>query len=426
MLAGAREKLVTLLRRTERYTKTDMVYLFSGWSWSLVGQFASSLCSFALAVVVGHFFPKDAYGDYKYIIAAVALISTFSLAGLGTAVFQSIASGFDGALYEGFWLNLRWSVLVFLGAFVVASYYFFLDNPMLAFGILIGGCLSPVLASANLSGAYLNAKKDFRRANLYFSVIETALATGALIATIFITKNPLALAAVYFAANTIATLFLYWHIVRRYRPDPQKTDPEMLSYGKHLSVISILAGLAGNLDQILLFHFVGPIKLAIYNFAIAIPDQTKGPLKALDKMIQAQFANRPDDEIRRGMASKTLILTIFCIAMVALYIAVAPFVYKIFFPNYTDSVMYSQIYALSYLTVIFTPAGSYLTAKKKVREQYMGSISMSILWIFALTIGVYFWGVLGLVVALTLTRFAGPALNYVLYVRSMNRSGAAY
>ncbi len=413
-----KNRLYRLLRRSEKYTKTDMVYLASGSFWSIFTQIIESIAIFTFAVIVARYLPKEIYGQYKYIIAFVAILSTFSLTGIGTSVFQSVARGFDGSLREGFWTNIRWSVLIFLGALVLAAYYFTQGNTTLAFGLLIGGSLSPFLTSFNLGGVFLNAKKDFRRSALYFGIVETLFSVGALIITIFLTHNVLILVAVYFLSNTLATIFLYWRTVRVYNPDPTKTDSGMLTYAKHLSLMGVLSGIAGNIDKVLLFHFVGPIQLAIYSFAIAIPDQTKGPFKMLNTMLQAKFVNRSDEEIHVGMKNKMLWLAISSVAFVVAYILLAPYFYAFFFPNYIDAVIYSQIYSISMIGMIVAPAGSYFFAKKKIKEQYSNSIATSVIQIFTLVIGVMWWGLVGLIVARVLTRIGGSVVIYFLYARS--------
>lgn len=410
-----RSRFYRFLRWSERYTKTDMVYLASGGFWSTLAQVVTAVSVLSFAMLVSRYLPKAVYGEYKYVLAIIALLGTLSLNGLSGAVFQSVARGFDGALHEGFWANIRWSALVFLGALAFAVYYFLSGNDTLALGMLIGGSFSPFLASANLSGTFLQAKKDFARSAIYFGIIETLLSVGALIVTIFFTHSVLVLVAVYFLSNTLATLWLYRRVTRLYAPDPAKTDPGMLTYGKHLSLMGILGGIAGNIDQVLLFHFVGPAQLAVYNFAVAIPDQAKGPIKGLDKMVQTKFVNRSEKEIRAGMHNKILWTFISAAFLIACYIFAAPFIYKLLFPRYFVAVFYSQLYALSYLADSLNSATSYLVAKRKVREQYISNISLSIFRIIAVFTGVVYWGLLGIVIARIIVRISGMSVNYFLY-----------
>ncbi|PIR84926.1 hypothetical protein COU16_00195 [Candidatus Kaiserbacteria bacterium CG10_big_fil_rev_8_21_14_0_10_47_16] len=414
--------LYRILKWSEQYTKTDMLYLARGSFWSSTSQVISSIAVFGFAVLVAHLLPKEVYGQYKYIIATVTFIFAFSLTGIGTAVFQSVARSFDGALSSGFWLNIRWSIFAFLGAFMFFIYYFSQGNNTLAFGILIGGSLSPLLMSANLASTFLTAKKDFARDAIYFGTIETLFSIGCLSIAILLTQNPLILVAIYFSSNTIATLLLYFRIQHVYTPDITRTDPDMENHAKHLSVMNILTMVAGSIDQILLFQFVGPVELAIYNFAIAIPDQTKGPLKAFNSMVQAKFVNRTNNEILSGMKNKMVWIFFASTCFIILYIVLAPYFYTFFFPNYTDAIFYSQIYVISLLALASIPADMYLVAKKRIRYQYIQNIILSLFKILSVVIGVMFWGLLGIIIARVASRLFAGLLSYTLYYISVSRA----
>ena len=392
-----------------------MVYLFTGGFWSTVAQAGTTICTFALALIVSRYVSQDSYGTYKYILSIVALLFSFSLTGLSTAVFQSAALDFDGALQEGFWQNIRWSLFIFLGSLGVAVYYFVLHNPTLAIGVLVGGCLSPFLASANLAGSFLGGKKDFKRQSLYFGLWGSGIPIMALIAALFISTNPLWMVVVYSVANVASSLYFYKRTINIYRPDPTKKDPGMMNYSKHLSAIGVLGNIAGNLDQVLLFHYVGAAELAIYNFATAILDQTGGPLKTVGNMIVARYATHSDKNIEEKIWNKVLLFSLLGVAIVIIYIPLAPFIYGILFPGYLDAVGYSQIYAVSILSIAFSPFGLYLVAKRKIKAQYISNIGGYIIQIMLMSIGVIVWGLWGLIFARVIIRFAGSFLNLFLY-----------
>ncbi len=411
---------VRLLRWSEKYTKTDMVYLASGGIWSVISQISSIAASLVLAIVVSHFLSKATYGEYKYVLSVIAILSSFSLVGIGSAVLQSTANGFDGSLQRGFWTNIRWSFFIFVGAIAIASYYFTLHNPRIAAEILIGGCLAPLLGSSSLFLAFLAGKRDFVRQQVY-AILDNVIPVGALIVTVFLTNNPLILVAVYFVANLLADLYFYFRTTKVYKPDPQKIDTGMVSYGKHLSVMGILGGIADNLDQILVFHYIGAVELAIYNFAAAIPDQIKGPLKTFDAMVQAGFVKRTKKEIESTMGNKFLWFFIFSVIVTVAYILSAPFIFTFLFPKYIGAIGYSQVYALWLLTLTLDPANSYLTAKKKIKEQYIAYSVYSVLQIGLMFLGIIFWGLIGLIVARIITRIIVAILNYFLYKNTLDK-----
>ncbi|MDB5225325.1 MAG: hypothetical protein JWL87_277 [Candidatus Adlerbacteria bacterium] len=426
MITRSRELTYRLLRWSEQYTKVDMLYLAHGGFWAIVGQIVSSLSVLAVSVLLARYLNQDQYGQYKYVLSLVSLLSIASLSGLSTSVLQSAARGFDGALPEGFRISLRWSILMFAGALAIGGYYLLQGNFLLGVGMLVGGCLAPFIASANLYSPFLAAKKDFARQTIYMIGAVMLLPSAALIATAFLTHDPLAVVLAYFISNAAGALFFYYRTLKAYRAERGQKDPGMLTYSKHLSFMGILGGVASNLDQILLFQFVGPAQLAVYNFATGIPDQLKGPLKNLDGMLQARFASHLSANIRNSMRNKSLLLLAFGIVSSAVYIPLAPYLFEMLFPRYMNAVPYSQFYALYLLSLPFIPSMSYLTSKRLIKEQYIdGVISHTSKILFTL-IGVVGWGLWGLIVAVVAARFAGGLSSYTLYRIASRRNPGEY
>ncbi|MDB5237304.1 MAG: hypothetical protein JWL88_406 [Parcubacteria group bacterium] len=418
-----RARVGRILNWLESVFKTDVRYIARGFSWSIATQICIATFSLALSILVSRYVPREAYGEYKYILTVVNLLTILSLNNIGGAVLQSTARGFEGALPQGFRLNLRWSILVFGGSLALGGYYFLAHNFTLALGILIGGCLTPFITSVNLFSNFLAGKKDFRRMSLYSGIVGTGVPVLALIATAVLSPTPLSLVLAYFISNIIADSYLYLRTLRIYAVDRARTDPQMLSYGKHLSVMGVLAGVVGNIDQFLLFHFIGPIQVAIYAFAIGIFDQVKGPLKMLDSMTQARFASRDATLIRENMRTKVLVIAGVALFISAAFIVIAPYLYRFLFPAYMDAIPYAQIYALTLFgTTVQGPAYAYFVTHKKVREQYAVTVGSSIIQLTFITIGILYGGLLGLVVARVLASLANCVLTFVQYHLSKDTS----
>lgn len=411
-----KNKALAILRWSEKYTKTDMVYLAKGGTWGMVSQISVALMTFGLTIAFAHLVPKETYGQYKYILSIVSLLGTLTLSGIGMATLQSISRGYEGTLGYAFWQNIKWSVFFFSGAGIISIYYFLQGNLVLGMSMLVVGCLWPFFNSTNLYNQLLIAKKDFRRVTIYFDILGNLVPYLALFITMFFTKNPLWFVIVYIISNTVVGLISYKKIISIYKPN-KKTDPEMMGYSKHLSFMGIIMGIADNLDQVLVFHYVGASQLAIYNFAIAIPDQIKSPIKNIANLLFPKFAKRTDADIRYGMKNKFFILFIMSIILVTAYIFIAPFIFHIFFPKYSESIIYSQIFSISLLWIISIPANTYLNAKKKIKELYIVSMFGSVLQIIILFIGVIQWGLLGLIIARVAIRLIWGIMSILLYIK---------
>lgn len=423
LVTRARNTTHRLLRLSEKYLKTDTVYLAKGGFWIILSQIILSVSSFLVAIAFAHFVSKEAYGEYKYILSLSGILGTFTLSGLAPAITESVARGYEGTMNYAFWKNIRWSVLFFLAALSTAIYYFVQGNTSIGFSILVAGSFSPFLSSTNFYGPYLNAKKDFKRAAIYFDVIGGLFPALALFITMLLTNKPFWFVVAYFVSNTLIGVILYTRVLKIYQPN-KNVDKEALNYGKHLSLMNVLGGVANNIDQVLVFHYIGAAELAIYNFAIAIPNQTNGPLKGLGNMMFPKFVERTDKEIVAGMSRKFLLLFITGVVMATAYILTAPFIFKVFFPKYMASVIYSQIFSISLLSMTFSPLVSYLSAKKKIKELYIGNISLSIIQIVITAISIIFWGLMGLVIGRVIIKFIGNLIVLVLYNNSTAQSHA--
>jgi hypothetical protein len=90
--------LVRFLRWSERYTKTDMVYLANvGW-WTNLTLILTSFGGLLISIVFANFLSPQTYGVYQYLLALSGLVAAISLSGMNTAVTQAAARGYEGVL----------------------------------------------------------------------------------------------------------------------------------------------------------------------------------------------------------------------------------------------------------------------------------------------------------------------------------------
>jgi O-antigen/teichoic acid export membrane protein len=402
-----------LLRKSEKYAKTDMVYLAKGGFWLSLSQVGTSLAAFILSLAFARFVSKDVYGTYKYILSIASIISVFALSGLGTALEQSVARGYDGALRYAFRQNIKWSSGMVILALFAAAYYGFLGNFTIAWSLLAIAIFTPLLRSSVLYDAFLTGKKDFKSDALYNTGAAVASAIVIIFVIIFFRVNPIILVFTYFISNTLANLVCYALILRKYKPT-KAVDTDMLHYSRHLSAINVLNAIFDNIDQIFLFHFLGAIDLAIYSFAVALPEQLKGLFKNASILALPKFANSNYQEIRSSMKSKVLVFVIGIILATLAYIIAAPLIYKLLFPQYQSSVIYSQIFAISLVTIAATIPQTALQSHKKTSSLYFLGITSLIIQITTLLVGISYFGLMGAIIARVVTRFLNASISFAI------------
>ncbi len=413
MFNKSKTKLYKLIRYSEKYTKTDMVYLTKGGFWLSLGQGVATISSFLLAIAFANLLPKEIYGQYKFIFSIIALLSIPTLQGLNTALTRAVAQGYEGSLIPVIKTKIKWGALGSLASLSVAVYYYFQGNITLTFAFLIASIFIPFFQSLAVSGNFLNGKKLFREFTS-LKIILNLITTASVITTIFFTNNLLILILVYFFSYSIIRLFFILFILAKHKTN-QKHNPETISYGKHLSVIQIVSIIADNIDKIILWHYLGAIELAIYSFAMAPIAQIRKALNTLVTLALPKLAQKKIQDIRKTLPFKLVKLLMLIVPIIIIYILFAPYLYKLLFPEYTKSIFYSQIFAL---VLLFQPVNlirTTFTAHAHKRKIYFLSTINPIFKITAFIIFIPLFGILGAIISLLAAQFFNLILTLILF-----------
>lgn len=408
-----KERAISILRWGERYAKTDIVYLTKNASWLTISQVLMSVFALLTSIAFAHFIPKDVYGSYRYLLSLFWTFTTFSLTGVPAALARAIAKGEDGAYKESVRLSLIWSWPMILISLGLAVYYFAQGNLLLFAGALIIAVIGPLMQPTYLFGSLLEGKRAFR-ATAVAGVVLNLVPMLALIAIMFVSQNPIAFLAVYLIANVGTAALISWYVWRRFGAEERRPAESIFALGAHFSVMNILAGIAGQIDRLLVFHYLGAVELAVYSFAIALPDQIKSMGNNIATIAFPKFANRPFTEIRETLSRRLGGFTLLMVALAGIYIAIAPFAFHIFFPAYTEAIWYSQIYALALIPLASIFPTTALQAHAANKELYILNIVSSVFQIGILFPAIAYYGLLGAVVARILSRTFNLLLSVML------------
>lgn len=406
---------IKALRSLEKYTKTDMVYLIQNSFWVNANTVITSFFSFLLSVSFAHYVSKDTYGTYQFLISISSIIGGLTLIGMNNAVTQAVARGFDGVLKESLKTQIKFGVISFIFGASISLYYLINDNGTLAFSILIISIFLPVTNALNTWTAFLSGKKDFKYLFIFSQIINITYYIG-LITTIFIVPKVIPLIFIGFILNLISNYIAYNLVIKKYNPSEESED-SAISYGKKLSFSSILPMIALNIDNIIVFHFLGPIQLAIYAFASNIPERLGGLIKPISSVAFPKLSTKSASQISNALPEKIVRLFIFSMLFSLFYYFISPFLFKIFFPQYLDSIVYSQVYALA---VAFSITASLpITSMYAIRSKYIYTLNAAypIVSIGLVLILTYYFGIWGVVFAKVLSNVVLFCLSYLLMRR---------
>ena len=410
-----RSALYRLLRWSEQYTRTDMVYLASGGFWLVLGQTVSALSALTLAVAFANLVPQETYGAYKYVTSMAAMFAIFSLPGIGVAVTRASAQGNEHVIHSATRARVLCSLAGTLIALLGSGWYWIHNNNELALALLIIAAALPVFDTTTLYFSYLAGKRRFDLQTKYYAITQ-GISVAIVVAVLFVTDNLLAILLAYFLPLATVRAVFYFAIAQKIPPKKQdEIDKETREYGFHLTAMNILGTIAGQVDKILLWQFLGPAQVAIYTFAIAIPEQVKGPLKGMADLAFTKFASQTPEEFRRNLPFLWRKIGLYAIALFGVsiaYILAAPFIFALLFPLYMDSVLYSQIFALSLVTGASSIAMAILSAQKKTVQQYVITTVQPLISIGLFLLLIPLYGVMGAIIAFVMSRFLASIIYF--------------
>jgi len=412
-----KNKLYKALCWSEKYIKTDMVYLARGGFWLTAGQVVSSLATFLLAVAFANLLPKETYGTYKFVLSIVVIISIPTLSGVATSLTRAVARGLEGTINPAIKTRLRWGILASLAGIVIAGYYFFSGNITLAISFLIAATFIPLMDAFNLYDAYLHGKKDFKRLSKYNVYIKIT-SVSVLVLSIFVANNIFLILLAYFIPYTLLRYVFLMITLKKTPPNP-RIDGNAVSYGKHLSLMNIFNRIAIHFDKILLFHFLGAAPVAVYSVATSPLEQIKGLVKNLDILALPKFSEHKNIRgIKKSLKSKVLKTFLILLIVAGAYVLVAPPIFNIFFPDYPESIVLSQIFALSIIPLVLLLPKSAMEAQQKQKELYWFNISTAIVQIVFVAILVPVFGLTGAIAAWIAGRFFNMGVAFFLFEKS--------
>jgi len=409
-----KNRLISLLRWSEKYTKTDMVYLATSGFWLQASSVFVSFASFFLYIIFGHVLTKEVYGTYQYLLSIGAIVGAFTLTGMNGAVTRAVARGFEGSYIEAIAVQLKWNVVPFAGAWAFGAYYLLHGNMTLGWGLMLIGIFVPLNTTFNTYSAYLAAKKDFKR-SFWFSIFTNTPYYLAVAAVAFSLPVALALLAANLISQAIGYFVAHRRVLALYQPNDSR-DPEAMTYAKHLSFINFFNVFIAQVDNILVFHYLGAAELALYSFATAIPDRL-GIFRNIASAAFPKFATRTIEEVRSSLGHKVLLSVSAALLVALTYDIFAYQFFTIFFPRYLAAVPFSQVYVFIIATgfgFLFTTA---LSAQGRVKMLYAYNIIAPLIILGSEFIGILGWGLWGLVIARVLSSLFTSILGWVFIMR---------
>ncbi len=392
----------------------DVGYVATNSLWLYASTFVSALSAFVVAVVFARVLTPTNYGIYRFIHSVGGIISSFSLSGMNNAISQATARGDNIAMLVGVRYAFRWNVVVLVLGVSLSVYYYVQENSLLSVGIALLSFAYPFYLTYKLYAAYLVGLQNFKHL-AFIHAVEAMLLTIVLVSAVFLINNPAVLIGIYYTTHLLFTYVLFRFFERTLLSDAALPENRPLfSYALHGSLMNVINPISYHIDKIVVFHYLGAAELAVYALAKAMPDQLK-TLVNLSPLMIPRFAQRSASQISDSFWRKVGWLTAYSTLIVTAYYFVAPYLYTLFFPTYPESIFYSQLYAISLITVGASIPTAIYTAHKKIKLLYFQTNIQPLLRICLIVVLGYHFGILGIIAAITISRVLYMIASYVMF-----------
>jgi O-antigen/teichoic acid export membrane protein len=413
MVQKTKQRLYNILRWSERYMKTDMVYLAESNFWLLFGRLVSLVSGFGLTILLANLLTQEAFGTYKYILAGAGIVGAFTLNGLGSGLTRALSRGHQNVIPSAYRTGLLYALPASIGALCVGGYYFYMGNSLLGWSFIAIGLLNPHQSALTITKSLFSSTGDFKTAVLYNN-IRNIVQVAAIGMIVVLTRNVLAIAVGYLAISVFMGYITYRHSIKVLGiTDDPTHHKDVIAYSRHMSVLATLQIVMAQLDQFLLWHFVGPAALAVYSIAQGPIREVRAFTDSIGAIALPKLAAKSKTDAERSMREKTRYLFMIYVPVALLYIAGAPLLFHVFFPKYINAIFASQLFALTIVFQSRTLADVFLFSHGNIKDRYVITVPSQIARAVLFLIFIPLYGLYGAIIANILAELANAlAIGY--------------
>lgn len=395
-----KNRVISFLKWTQYFTKTDMVYLVSSGFWINSSTVVTSGISFALSIAFANLISKETFGVYQFILSMGTVLSAFTLTGMNTYITKLTAQKRESVLLSSIKPQLLFNI--FSGALgtTISLYYVFKGDTTYALMMLVISMMVPIIATYNSYTAFLTGKRDFK--NLFITTTGLALFYSlGMLTAMLLGASSLVLIIVYATTNTIGVLLCFLYTKKVYGLfSLEKID---FSFAKKLSFSNIPSSLLLSADNIIIYFLLGPSTLALYAIATQLPERALSFLRSITTAAMPKFATYSPKQIREIIFGKTYKMFGIALMGAAVYAMVAKTIFTYIFPGYTSVLTTSYLAGIASACAI---TGSFvlsaLLATHEGKKVFAVNVIYPSISILCIAIGAAVGGMNGAIIGKTL------------------------
>lgn len=390
--------------------KLDVRFYGRSFAMLSLGHASGVVRGIATTFLMARWLPKETLGEFRYVLALFGMAGVFAISGMSSSVIRSVATGDTIVAHLAFRQVLKIAPLGSLALLLAALERFWRGETNVALALIITALAFTPYAVSGFYGHILTGQERIRDLTR-LAVLNNLLFAAAFVVALRWNGTLLAVTLAYFGFDILIRGAFTWRELRRLPKAGSAGDH--LQLGHHLSAAGVFQTIAMQLDQVLIQRFGGYSTLASFSVATVIPEQIKDFANSVSGTLLQRMSRHEKTEAHvRATRRHFWIAMAGSGAIVAGYAIVAPFAVPWLFPQYTDAVLPSIIYALGLLAMPAVVGLFFFQAHHEIKRLWRFYVAQTVLQIATNLALIPSFGGWGAIWSKTATRLAGLPFSY--------------
>lgn len=418
-----KQKLAHFLDWSSLIFHLDTKYFTKASILNGIQQTVGVLCGLTISYFFGHFASKQLFGDYNLILSILGFLTIITLPGIDGYLIRSLSQKYDSSYLRSVKIKFFLSLIGLPILFSFSFYYLTKNQESLGIALLIASFLFPFFHPLQLFNEFFIAKMNFKILTIILSS-SSILTTLLIVFSIIYFQSLPVIIFLYFLGILIPSFFGFFYSLR-FIKNIKKEDPDLISYGLFITLLSVLPWSSGYLGQIILGTTLNTELLAIFVVANKIPIYIQKNLFVFYKPITAKLAQQSNKLHLITLKKHSLKLVLWGVLLALPIYLFSPFVIKfIFTDKYMQAIPFARILSLSVIPLPLTwVIGDILVFQKIRKPRLYATLILNTIKIILYLLVIPVFKLAGLVVIFTADRYITPLVEIILIVNNNRRRG---
>ena len=399
----------------------------SGMLWSGVQRFGTMGIAFISNIVLARLLSPDDYGCIGMLAIFITMSNTFVDGGFGSALIQK-KEPTQRDYSTIFWWNLFLSIVIYgilyLGAPFVAQFY---RTPLLSSVLRVQGVILIINALNIIQSNQLRKRLNFRKLAV-INIISQLVGVCVAIVTAWHGWGVWALVAQQIVASSMTSILLW--TLNRWLPDlifSMESFKQLFGFGSFILCSNLINTFCNNVQGLLIGRFFTPATMGYYSQAHKLESVASHSLTNIVEQVSYPILSKlqsDNEAMKKAIYKLTSTLIYASFPMMAILILVAePIILLVYGEKWLPATEYFQILCISGMSVVFHGVHYYAVASKgKSRDLFVGTLIKRSLALIVVLIGMYIWGVEGLLWGYSIGAWINSYVNMYLVSKHIRYS----